>query len=288
MIYSMTGFGRGMASNETTTVTIEMATVNRKQFDASISLPKELMTFEARIQMRLKQVISRGTAKVNIVITQDAPTVDIGRAKVLIDSYKAIAQTLDLPCDLSARDLLLIPEIARGNSHLQPTDELYALISEALEEAIIALQAMCAHEGSLIVADLRQRLTDLATIRDQVREITLTLPDRHKETLQKRLAHLLPENVTIEPEALAREVAFFADKCDVTEEMTRLAAHFDHAEKLFAESNSCGRPLDFLCQELLREINTTGSKANNAQIAHHVIAFKTLLETFREQVQNLM
>ncbi len=287
MIYSMTGFGRASTSCANTTITIEIATVNRKQFDASINLPRELLAFDAPLQAKLKQIISRGAIKVNVTIAQTATEANTETVKPAIDRIQALAKSLGIDATLTLRDLLSIPEVTRSSSSLAPTPELYAQIEETLHAATDALQTMRAHEGAAMAQDLQNRLTQLAAIQDQIQQITPTLPALYKETLQKRITELLPQSVSLDPEALAKEVALFADKCDVTEEMTRLKAHFDHAQKIFADDKPCGRPLDFLCQEMFREINTTGSKANNATIAHHVIAFKALLETFREQVQNI-
>ena len=143
-------------------------------------------------------------------------------------------------------------------------------------------------EGAAIRADLRQRLSALRTLADEIAGLAPQVPRRYREVLRTRIAELMSDQgVALEADALVREVALFADRCDISEELTRLASHFDQAAALLDGDAPCGRPLDFLCQEFFREINTIGSKANDGAITRRVIAFKTGLEAVREQVQNI-
>jgi uncharacterized protein (TIGR00255 family) len=142
-------------------------------------------------------------------------------------------------------------------------------------------------EGEAIAADIRARLAQLAELAKAIRQRSPEIPKLHAETLRKRITDLVPENTLVDKDALAREVALFADRCDISEEQTRLLSHFEQAETLLSGDAPCGRALDFLCQEFFREINTTGSKANDLEITRAVIAFKTILEAIREQVQNI-
>ena len=255
MVKSMTGFGRGEATGAGFAVTVELSTVNRKQFDATLWLPKEWLSFEARLQALLRTGIARGALKGSVNVR---PLSDADAAAALEARFRTVCA--------AARRLGLQGE---------PTVSDLAALASA--EA----------EGARIAADLRGRLEGLRALHAQIAALAPAMPTAWREALRRRLAELLPEGVALDAGTLEREVALFADRCDISEELTRLASHFVHAERLLSGEEPCGRPLDFLCQELNREANTIGSKCAGTEIPRLVIAFKTLLETFREQVQNL-
>jgi len=142
-------------------------------------------------------------------------------------------------------------------------------------------------EGGALERDLRERFTALEVLSREIAGLAPAVPIAYKAMLERRLAELLGDGQLVDPALIAREVAVFADRCDVSEELTRLASHFGQVTKVFDTGGPCGRTLDFICQEMFREINTTGSKANDAEISRLVIAFKAGLETVREQVQNI-
>ena len=148
---------------------------------------------------------------------------------------------------------------------------------------------MRAREGAALEADLRKRFLELKVLSETIAPRAAAVPKQYQVTLEKRLADLLSDGAkgVVDPALLAREVAIFADRCDVSEELTRLASHFVQVDKVLDEGQASGRTLDFLCQEIFREINTTGSKANDAEITRLVIAFKAGLEAAREQIQNV-
>lgn len=287
MVKSMTGFGRGEVATATSILTVEISTVNRKQFDASIWLPREWLSFESRITALLKQQITRGAIKCLITLR---PLTENDATTALIEKFKRVqlaAQQLGLQGSPTLSDLVTLSSTERDTPPPAPTEEMWDIVAQATTSALDHLQAMRCHEGQRIVADIRQRLATLTALYIDIKAIAPSLPQAHRETLQKRLAELLPAGHPLDETVLEREVALFAERCDIAEELTRLEAHFAHAETLLSSDAPCGRPLDFLCQEFFREINTTGSKCNNREIAHKVIEFKTLLETVREQVQNI-
>ncbi len=287
MVKSMTGFGRGRVTTAAQVITVELSTVNRKQFDASIWLPREWMSFEVPLLNCLKQSIVRGAVKcsVNVKPLSDGGIDDVLAARFAMVKRSAealgvaVAPTLsDLVALSTATELMPVPE---------PTDEIWHVVERATQEALAHLTSMRVHEGERIVADIRERLGRLHGMFEQIQAIAPTLPPLYRDALQKRIEDLLTNGKHLEAGALEREVALFADRCDISEELTRLDAHFAHAETLLTGEAPCGRSLDFLCQEFFREINTTGSKCASNEISHLVIEFKTLLETVREQVQNL-
>lgn len=287
MVKSMTGFGRGEVATASHLITVEISTVNRKQFDASLWMPREWMSFEPRMLALLKSHIARGAIKCLVTLR---PLSDADAMVGVIEKFHRVrttAETLGLSGTATLSDLVALSANERDAPPPQPTDTLWVVVAEATQKALDQLQMMRCHEGEQIVVDIRQRLKTLHTMFEAIRSIAPTLPTLHREVLKKRIEELMDRALPLDEGVLEREVAIFAERCDIAEELTRLEAHFVHAETLLNGEAPCGRALDFLCQEFFREINTTGSKCNDRTIAHHVIAFKTLLETVREQVQNL-
>ncbi len=287
MVKSMTGFGRGSVATSTHVVTVELSTVNRKQFDASVWLPREWMSFEAPLLTLLKSGIVRGAVKcaVNVKPLAAEGGADELAARFAVIQASATRMGLaltptvsDLVALSTATDLVVLPEAS---------EEMWAAVEQAGREALQKLAAMRLHEGERIAADVRERFARLKEMFEAIQREAPGLPALQRDILRKRIEDLLPEGVALDAGALEREVALFADRSDISEELTRLDAHFAHAETLLSGDAPCGRPLDFLCQEFFREINTTGSKCASNGISHLVIEFKTLLETIREQVQNL-
>lgn len=294
-LLSMTGFGRGEASDGRVKVTVELGTVNRKQFDCSVSLPRECACLEAPFQKLLRARISRGYVKGSVSVAaapgaEAAPALDMGLLAGQVAALRAAAKALGLPDTLTASDLARFPDILRGGALPEDPRELWPLIERAAAEALDRVAEMRAREGAALAEDLRARLAALRAIHAEIRALAPAVPAAYRAALEKRLAALLPPDAPADPAALARETALFADRCDISEELTRLESHFLQAEKMLsgaAGPGPQGRALDFLCQEFFREINTAGSKANDAEIAKRVIAFKTGLEAIREQVQNI-
>lgn len=287
MVKSMTGFGRGEIATASHLITVEISTVNRKQFDATIWAPREWMSFEPRITALLKNHISRGAIKCLISLRPLSEHDAMADVIQKFNRLQTTAQHLGLTGTASISDLIALTTSEREMPPPQPTDELWTYVARATEEALDHLQTMRLHEGEQIVIDLRERLALLHTLYTSIRELAPTLPAHHRDTLKKRIEELMTNGHPLDEGVLEREVAIFAERCDIAEELTRLDAHFVHAETLLSGDVPCGRSLDFLCQEFFREINTTGSKCNNRDISHKVIEFKTLLETVREQVQNI-
>ena len=291
-LVSMTGFGRAQAAGATWRVEVELSSVNRKQFDVSLSLPRELVSLEARLAGIVHAKVSRGYVKGSVRIQRvaGAPDVDPVRIASRVAEIRALAGRLGIPDKLSASDLvpLLLAEeqSGAGDAPLAADAELAALIERAVSQATDALDAMRRAEGARLEADLRARLVALRAYVPEFRSHAAGVAAAWREALLRRIAEAaLP--IPADDPAVAREVALFADKCDVQEELTRLESHFAQADALLAGDESCGRALDFLCQEFFREVNTLGSKSNCAPLTALVVAFKAALEAFREQVQNI-
>lgn len=281
----MTGFGRGAAILGTHTVSVELASVNRKQLDVSVWIPREWQCFESAVLSVLRTRIARGAVKCTVAVTAGGPD-----GNPLTDGVAAVrdaARRLGIADTLTAGDLIALMTADIRPPIPPPDAEAESALRAALNGAADRLNAMRGHEGAIIAEDIRARLAALRSMLRDIEAEAPALPARYRERLQQRFREILPQSPEIPAEVLARETALFAERCDIAEEMTRLNAHFEHAESLLNGEGPCGRPLDFLCQEFFREINTTGSKCASNAISHRVIEFKTLLETVREQVQNL-
>ncbi|MEI7899536.1 MAG: YicC/YloC family endoribonuclease [bacterium] len=292
-VVSMTGFGRGEACAGAVKVVVELSTVNRKQFDCTFSMPRELAGLEAKLQALVHIRVSRGYVKGLVAVTAVNP--DAGSAGGLdletiakqVGALRLAAAKLGLADDLTASALLRLPDVLRPK--VMPDDplELWPLIERAAQAALESLDVMRRREGQALEQDFRTRFATLKGLSEEIVMLAPAVPASYKAVLEKRLAELLGPGCVADPALVAREVAVFADRCDVSEELTRLASHFAQVDKVLDVGGACGRTLDFLCQELFREINTTGAKANDAEISRRVIEFKAGLEAAREQVQNV-
>ena len=290
---SMTGRGTGAAAGRLARVEVELSSVNRKQLDVDVGLPRFLSSFESRVQELVQGRLSRGRVSGEIRVTwaeaaqAAGARVDLGLARATVTALRAAAKKLDLPDDLKASALLSLPGLVALEHGERDLETLWPSVRKALDAALAKLQAMRKKEGAALARDLQDRL---ATLRTLVGEIAARAPgvaETYRANLLKRIAAALPGTDLAGDERLLKEVALFADKADVAEELVRLDSHFRQADGLLKTGGVVGRTLDFLVQEMGREINTIGSKANDAGIARRVVACKAELERFREQVQNI-
>ena len=289
---SMTGFGRGSATRGGIRVDVEISSVNRKQFDARLNLPRPLAVLEARVQMLLETGISRGQISVNVrvaearVAGQGVLHIDRQAAAAGVRALRRTAAALKLPDTLGAEVLLQLPGVLVVSDRAQDAERVWPAMRAAVQQALAALLAMRRREGMALARDLRTRLRELENIRRQVARRAPELQRVYERDLRKRVADAGLTSGRNDPQVL-KELLFFVDKSDVSEELVRLQSHFSHAAELMASRKPVGRPLDFLCQELFREINTVGSKSMDAGLTRLVVEFKARLEAVREQVQNV-
>ena len=291
-LISMTGFGRGDAARSGIKVEIELSSVNRKQFDVRINLPRSLSVLESRIYELIHKSIRRGHVQ-GIVRVGSAGNgngrrvvVDKGVAKAYVLALRDAASELGMEDDLNARSLLTLPEVVRLEGVSDDAESVWPLVKKALQHAITELRTMQCREGEALQKDILTRLAKLRKRLARVKKLSPGVVKRYRKLLEERLAKA-GISIGSDSQGLLKEIAVFADRCDISEEITRLESHFDQAEKIIAARKPSGRPLDFLCQEMFREINTIGSKANNGAIAAQVVFLKTELESVREQVQNV-
>ncbi|MBT3191781.1 MAG: YicC family protein [Verrucomicrobia bacterium] len=291
-ILSMTGYGGGEASAGGVTVTVELSSVNRKQFDMRVNLPRSLMALESQASKLVHERVSRGcvTGSVRVSVEGKARTggirVDMDAATAYVKALRGAGKHLGLADDLTLASLARLPDVVKSEDMAEDSQKVWPVLKRALQAALRQLVAMRAQEGAVLEKDLTRRFAKLEKRVTQIQKVAPSVPKHHREALLARIAKA-ELTVALSEDQLAKEVALFADRCDVTEELVRLGSHFAQVEKLMQSKAPSGRAFDFLCQEFLREINTIGSKANDARLSRHVIAFKTELECVREQIQNI-
>lgn len=293
---SMTGFGRGEASLDGIKVTVELSAVNRRQFECNFTLPRALAALEAHLHTLVQETISRGQVKgtVHVAAAPAARTageaggmrLDLPRARAQIAALRRAGKQLGLADDLTLSMLLNLPDIVQFGPQPDDAERLLAPTRKAAVQALDNLCRMRTREGLVLEKDIRRRCKTLRTLHTRMMRRAQQAPGEFRDALERRLAKL-SKGGSVSSEDLAREIVVFADRTDVSEELTRIGSHFQQLDKLLEGSGPAGRALDFLCQELLREINTIGSKANDGPLATHVIDFKAQLEAVREQVQNI-
>lgn len=291
MLHSMTGYGRGVATAGGIRIEVELSTVNRKQFDVRLNLPRPLVAVESRILERIQTRIARGqvtgtvTLRVSGAARQRAVRLDTGLAATYVRRLRQAARQLGLRDDLSAGMLLGLPDVLHPGDLEENSEALWPLVSRALDVALQGLTAMREREGRALVKDLHGRFAYLRRVLARIRARAPRVMVKRRRSLAGRLrtAGLNGGN----GEALEKALILLAERADIAEELTRLASHLRQGLNLLQAREPAGRTLDFLLQEMLREINTIGAKANDLGITRQVILFKTELERIREQVQNV-
>jgi uncharacterized protein (TIGR00255 family) len=287
----MTGYGKGEAAREGFRVCVEIHTINRKQLDVSLNLPRFLQILETKIRETLHARISRGRVNLNLTLTQNAlgasgSAIDFELARVYASEMRRLKAELDLSGELTVDTLLRVPGILTNAAGELDPEVVWPPIQTALNAALDALIAMREQEGRNLSADLTGRLKKLRGIVRDISERSPILTENYRHQLFVRLKtidkELLPSD-----ERLLKEIAIFADKCDITEELIRLESHFGQLDNLIAQPEPAGRGLDFLIQEIAREFNTLSVKSNDALISQAVVTAKTEIERIREQVQNI-
>ena len=289
---SMTGHGRGMASANGVKVEVELSSVNRKQLDISISLPRSLTALEPLVVEEIHKVLSRGRVTGEVVIRlsslarQNAVCVDEALAKAYVEELRRTARRLKLNDDFGGSLLLSLPDVVRYEQPTDAAEKAWPIVARALKDALNSLARMRTREGATLQKDMEQRLAKIVNALERIRKQAPAVAEHYRDKLQARLQ---AAGFTMEAsdERMLRELALFADRSDITEEITRFDSHVKQARQLMQSAEPVGRSLDFLAQEMFREVNTMGSKANDSAIIKDVVALKAELERIREQVQNI-
>jgi uncharacterized protein (TIGR00255 family) len=288
---SMTGFGCGEALNDDLIYRVEVASVNRKQADIVVNLPRELSALDSRIRKQVSEVVSRGRINVGISLKSaeaqgGSLTINLPLAEEYAAAIAKLEERLGLNGLVSRFDPSRAPGVIQLGETLPEPEDAWPFVQKALKESLSKLLEMRSTEGAHLKSDLESRLTALKSFLQQISEQAPSVVEKHRENLIKRLDSAGIE-LNLDDERLIKEIGLFADRCDISEEVTRLESHFAQCHKYFESDEAVGRPLDFLVQEMGREINTIGSKANDASIAQIIVESKTELEKIREQIQNI-
>lgn len=289
----MTGYGRGEATRDGVKVTVEVSSVNRKQGEVQVSLPRELEALEPRVREAIHQQVARGRLSARVTVQPVASNgagylrVNAALASNYASELRRLAKTLDLSGGLTLDALLRLPGVIGPEALEASTEALWPLIERALAQALTQLVKARAREGAHLARDLRSRIATMRRLTHQIRRRAPQVARDYRRNLLARIQSLGIETVSADDERVLKEVVFFADRADITEELTRLESHFGQFDDCAKSGEAVGRMLDFLAQEMGREVNTIGSKANDATISRAVVSLKAELEKFREQAQNI-
>lgn len=288
----MTGFGRGGAAAEGMRCSVELSSVNRKQADIDLRLPRDAQSLETGVRKLLGGAISRGRLSASVSFeTQSASSSSLRVDESLAVEYAAalsrLSAKLGVPMPLSAEAILRAPGIftVAANEPVPP-EILEPIAHGAIAAALTDWDEARVREGSHLHEDLSARLEVLRELCGKIATEAPRVPELHRESLRRRLEEA-GTPLPLDDDRLLKEIAIFADKSDISEEITRLSGHLVEFQRLMDSPEPSGRPLDFLTQEMHRELNTMGAKASHAGIAHLVVAGKTEVERLREQVQNV-
>ena len=289
-IHSMTGFGRGEAGAKGMRYSIELSSVNRKQADVVTNFPREWAELELRARKLVGQRIARGRVNLRLQFEPEpgaeAPRELQVNRELARDYLKALADLQQDPEGIGPGDLLRAPGVFEVSELAVPAEAAWAGIAPALENALVALLAMREREGAHLLEDIQGRLAALRSAAARIAKHAPAVPEIQRNHLRSRIEEA-GLTLDLDDERLLKEVALFAERCDVTEELTRIDSHLLQADRYLASDDPAGRELDFLAQELFREFNTIGSKANHAEISQQVVIGKAEVEKIREQVQNV-
>ncbi len=287
---SMTGYGRGTATFEGRQIAVELSSVNRKQAEISLSLPRALLELEPRVRDEINTHISRGRLTVAVGLHakhgEKSSGINLPAAKAYRDQLEAMIKSLKLAGEVTLDQVLRGPGVLSTDETEIETDAAWPALRKALKVALDQFVKMRKQEGDALAADLRKRTL---AIQKNVKTIGVLAPkvmEHHRGTLLERAAKAGLE-IENSDERLLKEIVFFADRSDISEELTRLRSHLDQFFGQLSKDEPVGRTLDFLLQEMFRETNTIGNKANFLAISQIVVGMKTELEKLREQVQNI-
>jgi len=290
---SMTGYGRGECARDGFNVTVELSSVNRKQAEISVNLPRELELLESRIRESILEKVSRGRVTTRVTVhagdgkSSARMHLNVSLAKAYAHELNKLAKELKLSGPVTLDQLVRAPGVFQTDEELAETENLWPAVDKALRAALTALVTMREREGAHLAKDLAARVGVMRKSVERVAKQAPASAERYRQQLIERIKSAGLPAPAADDERLLKEVVFFADRSDITEELTRLRSHFKQFEDCARSKEPVGRTLDFLAQEMNREINTIGSKANDALISGEVVTLKAELEKFREQAMNV-
>ncbi|GAA4715972.1 YicC/YloC family endoribonuclease [Brevibacillus fulvus] len=295
MIRSMSGYGRKVAFQASFQLTVEMRSVNHRFCEVVVRLPKSWGMLEGHVKKIVSQYIQRGRVEVNVAIEHSGDAhsaeaaIDWNQAELYVQGAKQLVERFSLQDQLTAKDLLLMPGVLQQKEDATaPAEMLAELLEETVEAAVIDLLQMRQAEGQKLMRDLQQRLTQIGEWLKQIGELAEAAVEEYRHRLHQRLTDALQGfSFELDQQRLLQEIVLFAERSDISEETTRLESHCAQFGEQLTKTEAVGRKLDFLLQEMNREANTIGSKANYLPIQQLAVEIKTEIEKMREQVQNI-
>lgn len=290
-MYSMTGYGKGVATDGKKTITVEMKSVNHRYLDLSLKLPRTFMFVEDDFKKTIEKRLSRGHVDVYLTYEQKSADegafqVDADLAKNYLHAINVLALETGVANDVTVSSLAKVPDVIVRETPLEDEDVLKNLAIYALTEALENLSKMREREGEALKRDLSLKLDAIENSLALIKELAPKVVEDYRNNLNARIAEVVEPSL-IDRQRLATEVALYADHCAIDEEITRLSTHIKAMRRHLEAEEPVGRKMDFLVQEFLRETNTIGSKANNIAITEQVLAIKNEIEKMREQAQNI-
>lgn len=295
MLYSMTGYGDAQYEAEGISFLVEIKSLNNRFLKTNVKLPDALAFAEPEVEQVLRKEICRGAVTFNLHMRY---TAEDGACEINQAAIRGYLRNLEQLVTLTGKNdlmridlanLLQMPGACQPRMFSESDHEKFLkIVSELAHQAVGKLRTMRAKEGQTLRADLEENCRMILKNLNALSQLTGGVVDRYRLKLQQRVNALLSEaNVKLDEDLLAREVALFADRCDINEELSRLRSHLEQFEAVCQDDQQAGRRLDFITQELLREANTIASKANDAKISHHVVEIKVAIDRLKEQVQNI-
>jgi uncharacterized protein (TIGR00255 family) len=287
---SMTGYGRGRTASDECKIVVELQALNKRQTEIVLSLPAAFSSLETDVRIEIDRKIHRGRINANIsaqfISSELAPNLNRQLAKAYLETFTAVQKELGLAGEISIDTVLRAPGVLDVPQQRQLKAATRQAVLTALEIALQQLLVMRAREGAHLLRDLTRRIKTLRANLDKIRKLQPRAAERFRNSLRDRVkAHGV--DVPLDDDRLAKEVAFFAERSDFSEEVSRLESHITQFLGIANSEDAIGRTLEFLCQEIGRELNTLSAKANDAEISQLVVHSKAELEKIREQVSNV-
>ncbi len=293
LIKSMTGFGRGEMNDGLRNFAVEIKSVNHRYNDALVKMPKHISYLEENVKKKIRNVISRGRveAYINLEYVGDGDievNVDLPLARSYKSAIELLCEEFSLKNDISVELFTKFPDILKTKKKEEDEDEIWLCLSKAVDIALKNLIDMRIEEGLELSKNIKSKLHNIRDIVKQIENRAPLVVIEYKEKLWNRIRELLDEKYEIDESKLANEVTFYADKSSIDEEIVRLYSHINQfIDTLDSSDDSVGRKLDFLVQEMNREVNTIGSKVGDIIITNYVVDLKSEMEKIREQIQNI-
>jgi uncharacterized protein (TIGR00255 family) len=290
---SMTGYGRGECAQDGFKITVEVSSVNRRQSEVVVYTPRELELLESQLRDEINHHISRGRLTVRVTLHAADKVcgtkirLNIPLAKAYGHELERLAKELRITGPVTLDHILRAPGVVQTEEGIADAEDFWPPMHKALREALQQMLRMREREGAHLEKDLRMRMGLVRKIAARIQKYAPRVVRLYQHQLLARIRQAGIDHIGINDPRILQEIAFFADRSDISEELTRLQSHFQQFEDCLQGKEPIGRTLDFLAQEMNREVNTIGSKANDSRISREVVQLKAELEKFREQVQNV-